>query len=174
MADLYLPLRPGTDLALLMGCCTSSCVMDWRIAEFISHTRPALSLAESSQWDLGQGAENDGRPPESIERGGALVGKSKRGGAIMMHARGLEHQSKVWRIAWLLNIALARETLVARRGATMITGQGNGQWTRAWPEMRPTSRSALVSPIPRSRVYCGVWGIKPEELPQPGSARKRS
>ena len=39
-ADLYLPVRPGTDLALLhRACCTSSCATGWRTATFIAaHT----------------------------------------------------------------------------------------------------------------------------------------
>jgi assimilatory nitrate reductase catalytic subunit len=170
-ADLYLPLRPGTDLALLMGMLHVILRDGLEDREFISsHTTGFEAVAESAkQWDLRRSAEMTGVPPETIERAAQWIGRSKR--AIMMHARGLEHQSKgVENCLAVLNIALATGN-VGREGAgpTMITGQGNGQGGREHGQkcdQLPGQRS-LADPAAREYV-AGVWGIKPEELPQPG------
>ena len=70
----------------------------------------------------------------------------------------------------VVNIALATGN-IGREGAgpTMITGQGNGQGGREHGQkcdQLPGQRS-LTDPAAREYV-AGVWGITPEELPQPG------
>jgi assimilatory nitrate reductase catalytic subunit len=170
-ADLYLPLRPGTDLALLMGMLHVILRDGLEDREFIEqYTTGFEAVAESAkQWDLGKAAEMTGVPPEAIEKAARWIGKSKR--AILMHARGLEHQSKgVENCLAVVNIALATGN-IGREGAgpTMITGQGNGQGGREHGQkcdQLPGQRS-LTDPAAREYV-AGVWGIRPEELPQPG------
>ncbi len=170
-ADLYLPLRPGTDLALLMGMLHVILRDGLEDREFIErYTTGFEAVAESArQWDLRKAAEMTGVPPEAIEKAARWIGKSKR--AIMMHARGLEHQSKgVENCLAVVNIALATGN-IGREGAgpTMITGQGNGQGGREHGQkcdQLPGQRS-LTDPAAREYV-AGVWGITPEELPQPG------
>ena len=87
-ADLYLPLRPGTDLALLMGMLHVILSDGLEDREFISqYTTGFEAVAESvKQWGLRKVAEMTGVPPESIEKAARWIGKSKR--AIMLHARG--------------------------------------------------------------------------------------
>ena len=170
-ADLYLPLRPGTDLALLMGMLHIILRDGLEDREFISqYTTGFDAVAESAkQWDLRKVAEMTGVPPESIEKAARWISTSKR--AIMLHARGLEHQSKgVENCLAVINIALATGN-IGRDGAgpTMITGQGNGQGGREHGQkcdQLPGQRS-LADPAAREYI-AGVWGIKPEELPQPG------
>ncbi len=170
-ADLYLPLRPGTDLALLMGILHVILREGLEDREFIDgYTTGFDAVAQSvKSWDPQKVAEMTGVPPEGIEKAARWIGKSKR--VIMMHARGLEHQSKgVENCLAVLNIALATGN-VGREGAgpTMITGQGNGQGGREHGQkcdQLPGQRS-LTDPAAREYV-AGVWGIKPEELPQPG------
>ena len=170
-ADLYLPLRPGTDLALLMGMLHVILRDGLEDREFIDrYTTGFEAVAESArQWDLRKAAEMTGVPPEAIEKAARWIGKSKR--AILMHARGLEHQSKgVENCLAVVNIALATGN-VGREGAgpTMITGQGNGQGGREHGQkcdQLPGQRS-LADPAAREYV-AGVWGIRPDELPQPG------
>ncbi len=170
-ADLYLPLRPGTDLALLMGMFHVILRDGLEDREFIEqYTTGFDAVAESArQWDLRKAAEMTGVPPEAIEKAARWIGKSKR--AIMLHARGLEHQSKgVENCLAVVNIALATGN-IGREGAgpTMITGQGNGQGGREHGQkcdQLPGQRS-LTDPAAREYV-AGVWGITPEELPQPG------
>lgn len=170
-ADLYLPLRPGTDLALLMGLLHVILREGLEDREFIEgYTTGFDAVAQSvKSWDPQKVAEMTGVPPEGIEKAARWIGKSKR--VIMMHARGLEHQSKgVENCLAVLNIALATGN-VGREGAgpTMITGQGNGQGGREHGQkcdQLPGQRS-LTDPVAREYV-AAVWGIKPEELPQPG------
>jgi assimilatory nitrate reductase catalytic subunit len=170
-ADLYLPLRPGTDLALLMGILHVILREGFEDREFIEkYTTGFAKVAESvKEWEPRKAAEITGVPPDAIEKAAGWIGKSKR--VIMMHARGLEHQSKgVENCLAVVNIALATGS-VGREGAgpTMITGQGNGQGGREHGQkcdQLPGQRS-LTDPAAREYV-AGVWGIKPEELPQPG------
>ncbi len=170
-ADLYLPLRPGTDLALLLGMLHVILHDGLEDREFISQYTTGFDevAAYAQQWDLRKAAEMTGVPPESIEKAARWIGKSKR--VILMHARGLEHQSKgVENCSAIVNIALATGN-IGREGSgpTMITGQGNGQGGREHGQkcdQLPGQRS-LADPAAREYV-AGVWGIRPEDLPQPG------
>jgi assimilatory nitrate reductase catalytic subunit len=170
-ADLYLPVRPGTDLALLMGILHVILREGLEDRDFITkYTTGFAVVAESvKSWDPRTVAEITGVPPESFEKAARWIGKSKR--VIMMHARGLEHHSKgVENCLAVVNIALATGN-IGREGAgpTMITGQGNGQGGREHGQkcdQLPGQRS-LTDPAAREYV-AGVWGIRPDELPQPG------
>ena len=170
-ADLFLPLRPGTDLALLMGILHVILRDGLEDREFIANYTTGFETVEKSAkgWNPRKVAEITGVPPESIEKAAQWIGKSKR--VILMHARGLEHQSKgVENCLAVINIALTTGN-IGREGAgpTMITGQGNGQGGREHGQkcdQLPGQRS-LADPAARAYV-AGVWGISPDELPQPG------
>src|SRR6202166_1950696 len=170
-ADLYLPLRPGTDLALLMGMLHVILRDGLEDREFIDqYTTGFEAVAESAkQWDLPKVSEMTGVPPEAIEKAARWIGKSKR--AIMMHARGLEHQSKgVENCLAVLNIALATGN-VGREGAgpTMITGQGNGQGGREHGQKCDQLPGQRSISDPEARAHTAkVWGISPEEIPLAG------
>src|SRR5437762_1684442 len=131
-ADMYLPVRPGTDLALYMGLLHVILRDGLERRDFIStHTTGFQEVAESVRaWDPRTAAEKTGVPPESIERAAHLLAKAER--AIVLHARGVEHQSKgVENCLALINLCLATGN-IGREGAgcAMITGQGNGQGGR--------------------------------------------
>jgi assimilatory nitrate reductase catalytic subunit len=94
------------------------------------NTRRIQQVAESLRVDLRTAGEKTGVPPEAIERAAQLFAKADR--AIVLHARGVEHQSKgVENCLALINLCLATGNL-GREGAgcAMITGQGNGQGGR--------------------------------------------
>src|SRR6478609_8934049 len=170
-ADLYLPVRPGTDLALLMGMLHVILRDGLTDAEFIAaHTTGFEKTAESvAPWDPRRAAEMTGVAPDAIERAAHWIGESRR--SMIMHARGLEHQSKgVENCEAVVAIALATGN-IGREGAGpfMVTGQGNGQGGREHGQkcdQLPGQRS-LTDPAARAHV-AGVWGISPYELPQPG------
>lgn len=170
-ADLFLPLRPGTDLALLMGILHVILRDGLEDREFIEqHTTGFEAVAESVKpYDPRSAAKRTGVPPESIEKAAHWIGQTRR--AVLMHARGLEHQSKgVENCLAVINIALATGN-IGREGAgcTMITGQGNGQGGREHGQkcdQLPGQRS-LTDPAAREHV-ARVWGISPDELPGPG------
>ena len=170
-ADLFLPVRPGTDLALLMGMLHVIVRDGLTDGEFIAaHTTGFEKTAESVEpWNPRRAAEVSGVAPEAIERAAHWIGESRR--AMLMHARGLEHHSKgVENCEAVLAIALATGNMGREgAGAIMITGQGNGQGGREHGQkcdQLPGQRS-LTDPAAREHV-AGVWGISPEELPGPG------
>ena len=170
-ADLYLPVRPGTDLALLMGMLHVIIRDGLTDREFIDANTTGFEKTEESvaPWTPGRAAEVSGVAPEAIEKVAHLVGESRR--AMFLHARGLEHHSKgVENCEAVVAIALATGN-IGREGAgpVMVTGQGNGQGGREHGQkcdQLPGQRS-LTDPAARAHV-AGVWGISPDELPQPG------
>jgi assimilatory nitrate reductase catalytic subunit len=170
-ADLYLPVRPGTDLALLMGILHVIVRDGLEDKQFIErHTTGWDTVAESVTTHHPQkAAEMTGVPPQSIEKAAHWFAKADK--AIAMHARGLEHHSKgVENCLAVINIALATGH-VGREGCgtTMITGQGNGQGGREHGQkcdQLPGQRS-INDPAAREHV-AKVWGIQPDEMPGPG------
>jgi len=170
-ADLYLPVRPGTDLALLMGMLHVIIRDGLTDRDFIEAHTTGFEKTEQSvaEWNPLRAAEVSGVAPEAIEKAAHLVGESRR--VMFMHARGLEHQSKgVENCEAVLAIALATGN-IGREGAgpVMITGQGNGQGGREHGQkcdQLPGQRS-LTDPAARQHV-AGVWGIAPDDLPAPG------
>jgi assimilatory nitrate reductase catalytic subunit len=170
-ADLFLPVRPGTDLALLMAMLHVIIRDGLTDPDFISaHTTGFEKTKESVEsWNPRFAANVTGVPPEAIERAAHWIGESRR--AMILHARGLEHQSKgVENCEAVLAIALATGN-IGREGAgcVMVTGQGNGQGGREHGQkcdQLPGQRS-LTDPEARKYV-AGVWGTSPDELPQPG------
>ena len=170
-ADLYLPVRPGTDVALFMGMLHVILRDGLEDRDFIlAHTTGFEQVAASVRsWDPRKTAELTGVPPDAIEGAARMFGQADRG--IALHARGIEHHSKgVENCLALLNLALATGN-IGREGAgcMMITGQGNGQGGREHGQkcdQLPGQRS-IHDPEARRHI-AGVWGISPEEIPQAG------
>ena len=170
-ADLYLPVRPGTDLALLLGMLHVIVRDKLEDREFIErYTTGWAEVAASAQkYDPRTAAEMTGVPPDAIEKAALWMAKADR--AIAMHARGLEHHSKgVENCLAVINIMLALGK-IGREGCgpTMITGQGNGQGGREHGQkcdQLPGQRS-LTDPAARKYIS-EVWGVADEELRQPG------
>src|SRR5690349_24457433 len=170
-ADMYLPVRPGTDLALYMGLLHVILRDGLERRDFIAaHTRGFEQVAESVRaWDPRTAAEKTGVPPASIERAAHRFAKADR--AVILHARGVEHQSKgVENCLALINLCLATGN-IGREGAgcAMITGQGNGQGGREHGQkcdQLPGQRS-INDPEARSHT-AKVWGVEPEDVPPAG------
>jgi assimilatory nitrate reductase catalytic subunit len=170
-ADLFLPVRPGTDLALLMGILNVILRDGLENRKFIEeHTTGFEAVKQSvAAWDPRTVAEKTGIPPENIEKAAHWFAKADR--AIALHARGLEHHSKgVENCLAVINIALATGQ-IGREGAgcSMITGQGNGQGGREHGQKcdQLPGQRMLTDPGAREHV-AKVWGISPGDLPQPG------
>ncbi len=170
-AALFLPVRPGTDLALLMAM-LHVIIRDGLIdREFIDAHTTGFELTADSvrEWDPKRAGSVTGVPPEAIEKAARMIGESRR--VMILHARGLEHQSKgVENCEAVCALAMATGNL-GREGAgcVMVTGQGNGQGGREHGQkcdQLPGQRS-LTDPAARAHV-ASVWGISPDELPGPG------
>jgi assimilatory nitrate reductase catalytic subunit len=170
-ADLFLPVRPGTDLALLNGMLHVVIRDNLLDHEFIAQHTTGFEAVKASvaSYHPRKSAEMTGVPPEAIEKAAHWFAQADR--AIAMHARGLEHHSKgVENCSALINLTLATGHIGREGcGCTMITGQGNGQGGREHGQkcdQLPGQRS-LLDPEARKHV-AAVWGISPDELPQPG------
>ncbi len=170
-ADLYLPVRPGTDLALLLGMLHVLFRDGLAKREFLEQHTTGWEAVEAyaRDWNPDKAASISGVPPASIEKAARMIGEADR--AMLMHARGLEHQSKgVENCLAVINIALACGH-IGREGAgcVMITGQGNGQGGREHGQkcdQLPGQRS-ITDPEARRHV-AKVWGVDPDELPGAG------
>jgi len=170
-ADLFLPVRPGTDVVLMMGILHVILREGWEDRQFIEeHTSGFSQVAESVKpFHPRQVAEITGVPPEAVEKAAEWLGKAER--AIGLHARGIEHHSKgVENVLSMLNIFLATGNF-GREGAgcMMITGQGNGQGGREHGQkcdQLPGQRD-INDPEARQHV-ASVWGIDPDQIPGAG------
>ena len=170
-ADQYLPVRPGTDVALFSAMLNVVIREGLVRREFVdAHTTGFEAVAESVKaWDPRRAGELTGVPPDAIEKAALTFARADR--AVALHARGIEHHSKgVENCLALINLCLATGN-IGREGAgcMMITGQGNGQGGREHGQkcdQLPGQRS-IADPAAREHV-AGVWGIRPEEIPQAG------
>lgn len=170
-ADLFLPVRPGTDLALFLAMLH---VMERdglvRQEYVAAHTTGWEAVRDSVRdWTPERAAKITGVPPENIVTAARWIGSTDR--AMGIHARGIEHHSKgVENCLAMINLFLATGNF-GREGAgcMMITGQGNGQGGREHgqkADQLPGMRS-IADPEHR-RYIAGVWGIDEKELPGPG------
>lgn len=170
-ADLYLPVRPGTDLALYLGLLHVILRDGLQDEAFITERTVGFEqVAESAQaWDPATVARKTGVPPDAIVKAAHWLGESER--AMILHARGVEHQSKgVENCLALLNLALATGS-VGKEGAgcMMITGQGNGQGGREHGQKCDQLPGARHIDDPAARAHvAGVWGVEPDSLPSAG------
>ncbi len=134
-----------------------------------AHTSGFEKTEESvREWTPLRAAEVSGVPPEAIEKAAHMVGDSRR--SMLMHARGIEHQSKgVENCEAVVAIALATGNIGREgAGAIMITGQGNGQGGREHGQkcdQLPGQRS-LTDPAAREHV-AKVWGVPPDRTAGP-------
>jgi assimilatory nitrate reductase catalytic subunit len=170
-ADLFLPLRPGTDAALLSGLLhviVRDNLLDRGFIE--KHTTGFDQVEQAARaWDPRRTAEITGVPPESIERAARWIGGTRR--FMAFHARGLEHSSHgVENVLGVINLCLATGN-IGRQGAgpNMITGQGNGQGGREHGQKCDQLPGARHIDDPAAREHiCKVWGIEDSQLPHAG------
>ncbi len=169
--DLFLPVKPGRDVALFSGILHLMIENDWLDHEFIrNHTVGFEAVAEQvSSWTPRRTAEVAGIAEKSIRQAAELWGTAKS--SFLLHARGIEHHSHgVQNTLGAINIVLASGRIGrANCGYATITGQANGQGGREHGQkcdQLPGGRD-LANPEHRAHV-AAVWGIDPAELPEPG------
>jgi assimilatory nitrate reductase catalytic subunit len=169
--DLFLPVKPGRDAALFNGILQLMIENDWIDHEFIQeHTVGFEAVREHvRQWTPARTAAVTGIAERLIRQAAEWWGTAKT--SFLMHARGIEHHSHgVQNVLGAINIVLASGRIGREScGYATITGQGNGQGGREHGQkcdQLPGARD-LGNPEHRAQV-AEVWGIAPEELPQPG------
>ena len=169
--DLFLPVKPGRDIALFNGILHLMIENEWLDNDFITeHTLGFEAVAEHvHEWNPKKTAEVTGISERAIRQAAEWWGEAKS--SFLLHARGIEHHSHgVQNCLGAINMVLASGRIGRKScGYATITGQANGQGGREHgqkcdqlPGMRDISN-------PEHRAYvAGVWGIPPEELPQAG------
>jgi assimilatory nitrate reductase catalytic subunit len=170
-ADVHLQPVPGTDLALANG------LLHLAISHRLVDT--AYVAERTTGWDAVRRAMRQywpdrveritGVPVRVMERAIRLLAQSRA--TMILSGRGAEQHAKGsdTALAWI-NLALALG-LPGRpySGWATMTGQGNGQGGREHgqkADQLPGYRM-LADPAAREHV-AGVWGVDPDELPQPG------
>lgn len=169
--DLFLPVKPGRDIALFNGVLQLMIENDWLDHDFIQqHTVGFDALAESVQaWTPARTAEVTGIAERSIRQAAEWWGTAST--SFLMHARGIEHHSHgVQNVLGAINIVLASGRIGRENcGYATITGQANGQGGREHGQkcdQLPGARD-LVNPEHRAHV-AKVWDVSPDDLPGPG------
>jgi assimilatory nitrate reductase catalytic subunit len=169
--DLFLPIKPGRDIALFNGILHLMITNDWLDHDFIAnHTVGFEAVAEHvQQWTPAHTAQVTGITEKSIRQAAEMWGTAST--SFLMHARGIEHHSKgVQNVLAAINMVLASGRIGRENcGYATITGQGNGQGGREHGQkcdQLPGGRD-LGNPEHRA-IVAGVWGMNPDDLPQPG------
>ena len=170
-ADLFLPVRPGTDSALFGAVLHELIRNDWLDHDFIeAHTVDFdLAAAEVADMTPQWAAEITGVPASRIEEAAELWGTAATG--MMLHARGIEQQSKgVENVLAAINLGLATGKFGKPGcGVSTITGQGNGQGGREHGhkcDQLPGNRD-ITNPEHREAV-AKVWEVDESEIPGKG------
>jgi assimilatory nitrate reductase catalytic subunit len=169
--DLFLPVKPGRDIALFNGILQLMIENDWLDHQFIDeHTVGFDAVAEHVRlWTPRRTAEVTGISEKSIHQAAEWWGTAKT--SFLLHARGIEHHSHgVQNVLGAINMVLASGR-IGREGCgyATITGQANGQGGREHGQkcdQLPGWRD-LANPEHRAHI-ARVWEIDPNDLPQPG------
>jgi assimilatory nitrate reductase catalytic subunit len=169
--DLFLPVKPGRDIALFNGILHLMIEKDWLDHDFIArHTVGFDRVAEHvREWTPRRTAEVTGIAERAIRQAAEWWGTADS--SFLLHARGIEHHTHgVQNCLGAINIVLASGR-IGREGCgyATITGQGNGQGGREHGQkcdQLPGGRD-IENAEHRAHV-ARVWGVSPEELPRGG------
>lgn len=170
-ADVHLQPVPGTDLALangLLHLAVKHRLVDTAYIAERTTGWPAVKRALRQYWP-DRVERITGVPVAVMERAVRLLAESRA--TMILSGRGAEQHAKGsdTALAWInLALALGLPGRPSSGWATM-TGQGNGQGGREHgqkADQLPGYRM-LADPAARAHV-AGVWGVDPDELPQPG------
>jgi assimilatory nitrate reductase catalytic subunit len=169
--DLFLPVKPGRDIALFNGVLHLMIENDWLDHDFINnHTVGFEAVAEHvREWTPRLTAQVTGIAERAIRQAAELWGEAKS--SFLLHARGIEHHSHgVENVLGAINIVLASGR-IGRDGCgyATITGQGNGQGGREHGQKCDQLPGARDINNPEHRAYIAkVWGIDEKEMPGAG------
>jgi assimilatory nitrate reductase catalytic subunit len=172
-SDLFLPVRPGRDSALLNGLLHVCLARGWVDRDFIRDRTVGFEKVEETarRYTPALTEQITGVPAAAIERAAELWGTAPT--AMLFHARGIEHHTKgVENCLSCINLVLATGR-IGRPGCgySTITGQGNGQGGREHGQrcnQLPSGRD-IEDPGHR-RVVAERWGVPEAELPGAGLA----
>lgn len=169
--DLFMPIKPGRDVALFNGILHLMIEHDWLDHDFIKKHTVGFeeAAAHVKEWTPRRTAEVTGIAERLIHQAAEWWGAAKT--SFLMHARGIEHHSHgVQNVLGAINMVLASGRIGREYcGYATITGQGNGQGGREHGQKCDQLPGGRDLGNPEHRAYVAkVWGIDPEQLPQPG------
>lgn len=172
-ADLWLPVRPGTDIALLNAMLRVIIHDGLTDEEYIRERTNGWDEVKEAVEPFTPEMAQDicGVPAARIVAAARLYGRAET--SLIMHARGIEHSSHgVDNCLACINLALARGQLgKPGGGVTMLTGQGNGQGGREVGQKANQLPGYRHIDVPEDREYiAGVWGVPEPEIPLGGAA----
>jgi assimilatory nitrate reductase catalytic subunit len=169
--DLFLPIKPGRDVALFAGVLNLMIEHDWLDRAFIRQNTVGFDkVAEQVRaWTPKRTAEVTGINEKLIRQAAEWWGTAKS--SFLMHARGIEHHSHgVQNCLGAINIVLASGRIGRSNcGYSTITGQANGQGGREHGQkcdQLPGGRD--IANLEHRQYISKVWGIDEKELPGPG------
>jgi len=170
-ADVFLPIRPGTDAALFNGVLQIMIERDWLDHDFIdNHTVDFDQLAEHvSQWTLDRTAKVCGLSKQKLMQAAELWGQAST--SFLLHARGIEHHTNgVENCLGAINIVMASGRIGRKNcGYATITGQANGQGGREHGQKCDQLPGARDISNPEHRKYISqIWDIDEADMPGPG------
>ena len=167
MANVYLPLRPRSDIALINCIIRALIESDCVDREYIEqHTTGFAALKESvSAYKPEFVAEITGLPAEQILRVASLIGAAAA--PMIAWTMGVNHSTKGTETVNALNNLALILGAVGKAGASpfSITGQCNAMGTR---------EAGFTSSLPGYRKFedaqdreelAALWGISPERIP---------
>ena len=171
-ADLFLPVRPGRDSALVNAILHAVIRLGGVDEEFVArHTHGFDTLRRTLEaYSPDAVAQIVGIPAARIVEAAELWVQAPR--TMLLHARGIEHHTKgVDNVLSCINLVLATGKIGKPGcGYATITGQGNGQGGREHGQrcnQLPGARD-VENPAHRAHV-AAEWGIPVERLPGKGA-----
>ncbi len=169
--SLFLPIKPGRDVALFNGILHLMIERDWLDHAFINqHTVGFDAVAEEvKDWTPARTAQVTGIAEKTIRQAAEWWGQAKT--SFLMHARGIEHHSHgVQNVMGAINIVLASGRIGRPNcGYATITGQANGQGGREHGQKADQLPGARDIENPAHREYiAGVWGMDANDMPHAG------
>lgn len=169
--DLFLPIKPGRDIALFNGVLNLMIENDWLDHDFINnHTVGFDKVVEHvHEWTPQRTAEVTGIREKAIRQAAEWWGTAST--SFLMHARGIEHHTHgVQNVLGAINVVLASGR-IGREGCgyATITGQANGQGGREHGQKCDQLPGGRDIEDPAARQYISkVWGIDEKEMPHKG------
>jgi len=171
LADVHLPVTPGTDLALALGL-LHLVVADGAVdEEYVAGRTNGFDAVRErvAGWWPERVERVTGVAAEDLRRVARLLASGGR--VVVLTARGAEQHSKgTDTVTALIDLCLALG-LPGRVGSGFgcITGQGNGQGGREHGQKNDQLPGYRKLDDPAARAHVAVvWGVPPESLPGPG------
>ncbi len=170
-ADLYLPVRPGRDVALMNAILHAVIRLGGVDQEFVErHTSGFENVRATVERYSPESVERlVGVPAARIWQAARMWVQAPR--TMLLHARGIEHHTKgVDNVLSCINLVLATGK-IGRPGCgyATITGQGNGQGAREHGQRCNQLPGARDIENPEHRAWiASVWGVPENELPGKG------